>query len=180
MPTTPFFSIPYQGLTDPPNGAAASEDLANAVERELGYVYDVFDPLQTGPNVLGWTHFSVGEGISVTTFTNLGAGSSVSFTKNQTASRLLVEMSAQFQSTSTGRGVEFGVHIGSTDYLVAPYHQSLPAANARLTASGHAFIAGVAAGTFTVQGRWRAVGGSGTINRFAGDDWISCTITEVT
>lgn len=187
MPLTPLYEIPYQTLSDPPNGAQLGQDIAEAVERELTSVWGDISTtesrvttLETGPNVSGWTHFSVGETTSSTAYANLGAGSSVSFVKRKAATRLMVAMVAQFQSASTGRGVEFGVHIGSTDYLVAPYHQVLPAANARLTASGHCFISSIAAGTFTIQGRWKAVGGSGTVTRFNGDDWISCTITEVT
>lgn len=35
MPTTPIFSFPYPALTDPPNGAAQIQALAEAVETEL-------------------------------------------------------------------------------------------------------------------------------------------------
>jgi hypothetical protein len=35
MPTTPIFAFPYPALTDPPNGAAQIQALAEAVEAEL-------------------------------------------------------------------------------------------------------------------------------------------------
>lgn len=35
MPTTPIYGLPYQSLSDPPNGPTLGEDLANAVEAEL-------------------------------------------------------------------------------------------------------------------------------------------------
>jgi hypothetical protein len=35
MPVTPIYSLPYQSLSDPPNGAGLGEDLALAVEDEL-------------------------------------------------------------------------------------------------------------------------------------------------
>lgn len=38
MPTTPTYALPYQGLTDPPNGATLGELLAKAVETELSRV----------------------------------------------------------------------------------------------------------------------------------------------
>jgi hypothetical protein len=38
MPVTPIYGLPYSALTDPPNGAAQQQDLAEAVETELSTV----------------------------------------------------------------------------------------------------------------------------------------------
>lgn len=35
MATTPVYALPYQGLSDPPNGATLGQDLANKLETEL-------------------------------------------------------------------------------------------------------------------------------------------------
>jgi hypothetical protein len=35
MPVTPIYSLPYQALADPPDGAGLGEDLALAVEAEM-------------------------------------------------------------------------------------------------------------------------------------------------
>lgn len=38
MPVTPIYSLPYQALSDPPDGAGLGEDLALAVEAELARI----------------------------------------------------------------------------------------------------------------------------------------------
>lgn len=38
MPVTPIYSLPYQALADPPDGAGLGEDLALAVEAELARI----------------------------------------------------------------------------------------------------------------------------------------------
>jgi hypothetical protein len=38
MPVTPIYSLPYQALADPPDGAGLGEDLALAVESELARI----------------------------------------------------------------------------------------------------------------------------------------------
>lgn len=38
MPTTPIYGLPYQGLTDPPNGPTLGSALAGAVETQLARI----------------------------------------------------------------------------------------------------------------------------------------------
>lgn len=45
MGTTPVYALPFQGLTDPPNGPTLGEDLALAVEAELARI-DAVDASQ--------------------------------------------------------------------------------------------------------------------------------------
>lgn len=186
MPNTPVYGIPYDVLTDTPDGAALGAGIALGVETELVRIdADVAAVearatiLEAGQNVNGFFLFSPGESTGATTYANLGAGSSCSFTKRYAATRLLVSMTADFVTSATGRGVEFAVQIGATDYLVAPAHQALPASAVRLHTSGQIIISGIAASTFTVQGRWKCAGGAGTISRIVNDDYISCIISEI-
>lgn len=52
MPTlTPLYEIPYEALTDRPNGPLLSQDIATAVERELGEVWAAITPLASAPRV---------------------------------------------------------------------------------------------------------------------------------
>jgi hypothetical protein len=49
VPTTPVYALPYQSLTDPPDGAALGEDLALAVEAELSRIDADIATLETPP-----------------------------------------------------------------------------------------------------------------------------------
>lgn len=187
VPNTPAYAFPYLTLSDAPDGAALGLGLATAVETQLiridaaaAALSSRTTTLEGGPNTTGFGHFSVGESTSSPAFADLGAGSSVSFTKRYTGTKVLVTMDVDFQTSSTGAGVEFGILLNSVDYLIASLHQTLPVANARLHTSGAAILSpGIAAGTYAVKGRWRRTGGAGTITRYAGDDRISCILQEV-
>lgn len=48
MPTTPIYALPYQSLTDPPDGPSLGQDLAEAVETELDRIDDDVAALPTG------------------------------------------------------------------------------------------------------------------------------------
>jgi len=50
VPTTPIFAFPYPALTDPPNGAAQIQALAEAVETELNATNADITALQTVTN----------------------------------------------------------------------------------------------------------------------------------
>lgn len=113
------------------------------------------------------------------TYVNMTGTSSFSFTKDYSDTDVKVEMALTFFSSSTGSGVRYGVRINSTDYNVGKYSQTLPTAGVHLPTSGIAFISGIPAGTYTVQGRWLRLAGAGTLSR-ASTDWLSISATEVT
>lgn len=102
------------------------------------------------------------------TYQNLagtGSQTSVTIEKKQDGSRLRIDMHAGFYSSATTSGAIFGVRINSIDYDVAELRATLPAANAHLSASGVLYISGIAAGSVTVQGRWKRGEGAGTLTR---------------
>lgn len=110
------------------------------------------------------------------TFVNLAGSISLSFTKLRSDTNLEVDMRASaFITGSTNTKVSFAVQIDATDYEVVGMLIN--------PASTHTFMAGVqlipniAAGTFTIQGRWRRIVGTATLSRNA-DDWISLKVRE--
>lgn len=114
------------------------------------------------------------------TFVNIagtGQVSSFSFTKLEAATRVKVTMSATFVAVTSNVVTTFGVLINGTDTVVC---QFAPGTAASGSANGVAFISGLAAGTYTVQARWRRTAGSGTPTRTASNDWLTVVCEEVT
>lgn len=106
-----------------------------------------------------------------------GASTSFSFTKVETSTRIKVTVMASFRSVTNNAQVVFGVRINGTDYDVcggAPV-----AVSQSMTCVGSAFVSSVAAGTYTVQGRWKRTAGAGTATRSGSDDWLSIVAEEV-
>lgn len=116
------------------------------------------------------------------TYANMaGTGSvtSFSFTKLVSTTRIRIGLSATFFSSVTGLGAQFGVSINSVDYDVCKLSHNVAGASVHLVASGFTYIAsGVAAGTYTVQGRWRRTAATGTLTR-DGNDWLCIEAQEV-
>jgi hypothetical protein len=132
-------------------------------------------------NPVGISLVAASDSTTSDTYVNLaGAGAtSFSFTKLATSTRIRLQMSATFFSSVTTMGPQFGVNINSVDYDVCRLSQNLPAASVHLLATGFAYVpAGVAAGTYTVQGRWRRLVAGGTLSR-DGNDWLSIEAMEV-
>lgn len=103
---------------------------------------------------------------------------SVSFPKRATRSAVEVFMSNTLYTTASA-GVEFGVSLNGTDYLVAALRETNSATNSHQNVAGCVKIAGgLAAGTYTVQQRWRRTSGAGALNRDL-NDWMTMYVKEV-
>lgn len=122
---------------------------------------------------------SVSETTTSGSYASLGSSAtSVSFTKRLTSTAIRIDLHATVQPTTAATAVRFAVLINGTDYDVASFVCN--SANARDQVSGTAIVAsGLAAGTYTVQIRWKRNAGAGTVQRFITDDWQSMTVTEV-
>lgn len=90
----------------------------------------------------------------------------------------VLRISGCFDSYVTVASTEtrFGVRVNAVDYdlknlFFNPASQHLPSGGAEI------IIPGLAAGSYTVQGRWRRVSGTGTLTR-NGNDWYSLTAIE--
>lgn len=111
-------------------------------------------------------------------YANFPATSSFSFTKQYSSSdtSLKVDLHVTSYATSVTSSVSFGVNINSTDTDVAQLTYNT--ANNHTQTSGTKVITGLAAGTYTVQIRWKRTGGAGTVT-VDGADWVSMTVQEV-
>lgn len=95
-----------------------------------------------------------------------GAVTSFSFTKaySSAVSRIKVTINQTlYQTGGSFPFVQLGVHIGSTDYDLVGATLSQVGTNTQL--AGFAYITGIAAGTYTIQARWKRVSGTGTLSR---------------
>lgn len=101
---------------------------------------------------------------------------SFSFTKRFTNTRIRIDLAASCYVASLGATVKFGVNINSVDYDIVslPIDSSL---TSRVILTGHRYLASIAAGTYTVMGRWLRSAGTGTPTRSSGD-WISIAACE--
>lgn len=115
-----------------------------------------------------------------TTYGNIPATSSFSFTKVRSDTRIKVTLQLSMYADTASTDVELAVLVNGTDYQVAAH---------RFTAveyenvGGFAYIpAGVAAGSYTIQGRWRRRTGSpaaGILNTVNGANWLNMSATEI-
>lgn len=112
------------------------------------------------------------------TFVDMPSSPSFSFTKlyASTQTKLYVWMSASgFLGTANGWG-HWGVQVSGTDYTLCSH--MFNQANIRHSAvPGWAYITGLAAGTYTVKGRWRSP--HGFLLQCNTDDWFSIHMREV-
>lgn len=115
------------------------------------------------------------------TYVNLagtGATTSFSFVKRFAGTRIRIDFSATFYTTNVATGPSFAVLLNGTDYEVARLKGAAVLANSRLHTSGFRYIpSGIAAGTYTVQGRWRALDAGGTLTRDV-NDWLCISARE--
>lgn len=106
-----------------------------------------------------------------------GSQTSFNFTKNETGTRIMVTMHCSWQSVTNNTAIGIGVRIDGVDYDVAV--GATGSTGADKTLSGVAFVSGVSAGTYTVQGRWKRTAGTGTPTRTTGNNWLTIVCEEV-
>lgn len=179
MGTTPVYALPFQGLTDPPNGPTLGEDLALAVETELVRIdgdvsaidtrvtaiegtdilvaagYKVSGDTSTGPAVV-ITHSLTFTAVSGTIYTARFAGSFSGTVANNQAVCDLVHASGA--SVTTGSTVMSG---GSLLVVIN---------NANYSVSGASFereFTATATGTYTIGLKFNFFSGSGTMTAAA-------------
>lgn len=111
------------------------------------------------------------------TMVNLPALASFSFTKQFSSALTKIRFSMSFSAylASTGGAIRCGVLVNGVDWEVA--NQFYNVANAHFPMSGWTYITGLAAGTYTFQGRWRSPSGFGA--SADANDFISMHAQEV-
>jgi hypothetical protein len=133
-------------------------------------------------NRTGVSNQSVTAGTDTTTsatYANLagtGSTTSFSFTKVLTSTNLFVTVHAGFLAATNSAICRFGVLVNGVDNDCG---QDIQAAGDYIGVSGFAIISGLSAGTYTIQGRWRRVGGTGTCTRDT-NTWYALEAAETT
>jgi hypothetical protein len=101
--------------------------------------------------------------------------SSLAFTKDANATKLVVTLNTSATSTATATVVRLAIRVAGTDYDCA--HMAFNAAATHLPLHCTIVIDSIAEGAQTIQARWRRVSGAGTIAQDT-NDWINLTVQE--
>lgn len=118
-----------------------------------------------------------GSGTTVSaSFANLPGAPTCTLTKAYDSTDLLVDARVGTFSTLANTAVELAVNDGTTDYLI--WHMVHNPANTHDAYGAVIRIAGHAAGSWTLTGRWRRSAGGGTITMNA-DDYFNLSVQEV-
>lgn len=151
----------------------------------VGNLQNVTDAVETVLGEAGISQVAMTSGTNTTTsatyvsMAGTGSVTSFSFTKHAALTRIRIDMALTFYSNATTSGGRFGVQIDGVDYDICQLRAGLPAATAHLQVAGFRLLpAGIAAGVYTVQGRWLRTEGAGTLTRDTGD-WLAISAREI-
>jgi len=121
---------------------------------------------------------SGGDSTSSATYVSMAATSSFSFTKYLSTTAIKIDMHVTFAVGAVSTAGRFAVLINGVDYDIC--QMFINEANSRRIASGAVPVAaGLGAGVYTIQARWRRPSGAGALSRFVTDDWLTLCATEV-
>lgn len=157
----------------------AANELSTATGDALKVSGDYVAGSENGISVLAVTSGQdTTTSLSYVNLAGTGAVTSFSFTKRFASTRVRLDFSATFFTTHANTGPQFGMRVNAVDYDVARMKGSIILASSRLHTSGFTYIAsGLAAGAYTVQGRWRALDSGGTLTRDVAD-WLCMSARE--
>ena len=176
---TPNYSWPYPTGTDaPPDVAGDMQALAVAADTTVGTLASGFTTIVS----------AIGRGAAISntpssgtttsaTPANIPGTSSFSFTKKLAGTKLIVAMGLVSFSTAIDTTLGLGALIGGVDTTITQFRHST--ANEYRQAFGVNQISGLAAGAYTVQGRWFRVGGAGTLTLTTVETWLTIACLEI-
>jgi hypothetical protein len=162
VPTTPVYGLPYSSLSDPPNGAAQIQALAEAVETELQRI-DGVPAAATAADAGSVSTTSA-------TYVTLAGDPGVSFTA-PTSGRVLVHFAGTFDNNAAdtfgmmGFQIRTGTTVGAgTIVLAANDNDSIGTAGTNDTAFGRTTLVTslIAGDTYNVQALYKRFLGTGT------------------
>jgi hypothetical protein len=108
---------------------------------------------------------------------NIAGTSSFAFTKKLAASKLIIAMGLVTSSSAVDTTLGLGVLIGGVDTTVTQFRHTT--ASEYRQGFGINQISGLAAGAYTVQGRWFRVGGAGTLSTVINETWLTIGCLEI-
>lgn len=165
-------------ITSPVAGQLSYRTDQDAIEAYNGTNWILVNPADVFTN--GASMSAGSDTTTSATYVNMagtGSTTSVVATKKSTGTRLLVEVAMSFFVTVNDTTTRFGVNVNAVDYDIFRLAATVPV-NVHVFISGFNYISGLAAGTYTIQGRWRRDGGTGTCSRDV-NDWFNLRCREV-
>lgn len=113
---------------------------------------------------------------SSTAYADLPAGSSFSFTKRRSDTRVRLDARLLCFASVSSTGALVGLQISGTTYDVARGYFT---AVAYQPVTGWTYVSGIPAGVYTVTGRWRTSAGTGALTIGSGISDFMATAREV-
>lgn len=166
MPFTPIYGLPYPSLSDPPNGPAQFQALAEAVEAEL----DRIDDTISGVPITQSSSVAATVSTTSTTYVALAGNPGLSFTA-PTSGRVIIAIGAALTGSAAdtyammGLQVRTGSVVGSGTIIQAADNNEV-VANLGLSdvaASHVSLVSGLVAGDpYNVQVLYKMLSGTGT------------------
>lgn len=166
MPSTPIYGLPYPSLSDPPNGPAQFQALAEAVEAELDRIDDAISgvPITQTSSAAG--------SVSTTslTYVALSGDPGLSFV-SPTSGRVLVTIAAAMDGNAAdtyatmGFQIRTGAVVGSGTIIQAANDTDVVAhqGTSDLTGGRTSLVSGLTSGsTYNVQTLYKLLSGTGT------------------
>lgn len=176
MTTFPIVALADGAVSDPQWFA----DITDAVNQHESDITTLSGLLGATTGVTNPATTSGNDTTTSASFVNMagtGAVTSFPFTKQVSTTRLIAWMVAGWQNGGAALSdVSVGVLVNGTDYECD--RQSL---NASVTIGkfvGFALITGLPTGTYTIQGRWKRRGGTGTPSR-SNAEWLAISCSEI-
>lgn len=165
MPSTPIYGLPYPSLSDPPNGPAQFQALAEAVEAEL----DRIDDTISGVPITQSSSVAAGVTTASTSYVALAGDPGIAFTA-PSSGRVLVTIGAALtgDAADTYAMMGFQVRTGSsvgTGTIVTAANDNDTLAHVGISdiaASRTTLVSGLTAGSsYNVQVLYKRFGGTG-------------------
>lgn len=162
MGTTPVYSLPFQSLTDPPDGASLGEDLALALEAQLARIDAVAAAAaaQVVATIPVQALVATSQATTSTTYTDLATvGPAVTVTTGTSA---LVIVGAQILNSTAAitAFMSFAVS-GATTSAAVDAGRAVGVANANLILASRAFLmTGLTPGSNTFTAKYKVNGAS--------------------
>jgi hypothetical protein len=166
MPSTPIYGLPYPSLSDPPNGPAQFQALAEAVEAEL----DRIDDTISGVPISQVSSVSATVSTVSTTYVALAGDPGLSFTA-PASGRVMISISAALTGNAAdtysmmGFQVRTGSVVGSGTIIRAVNDEDVMAnlGTSDLAASRVTLVTGLTAtDPYNVQVLYKRFSGTGT------------------
>jgi len=111
-----------------------------------------------------------------TSYSNLPAPSSLTFTKSANGTKLLISVSTSWRTSVNPSATMLGLNISGTDYDCT--RTTFNAANAHQQISCSLVVSSIPAGSVTVQLRWKIFSGTSPTLNIDTNDWVSISVLE--